>query len=354
MKAAGKPWPKKGYIENIAKWLSEHFAEPIDELGLSAKFLAREFEWRREMAIDDAVYLERSRRRRKHALNRTKREAINSLYQRYLEFKQENDLADWETIQHEALSGITAANAYYYRYDVVLLDEAQDFAPSWIDVVRTVLKPDGHLFLCEDPSQSIFRSYTWPERRLTIKKGRSEKLTIPLRSTYEIGKAAFSLIGLERDFAEDQEHPDLTTEMLRHGPHPRLILFDDEVAEQSFIADELAIHLLTVNGEKITIIVDGNTAQWRLKGDNAKTVEVSSFRTMKGLEYMTVYIPSLNRHFDTIGDDDEERLVRKHEIFTAMMRARHQLTLTTTGTLPTELSALIPHCEYIDARTSFR
>ena len=43
-------------------------------------------------------------------------------------------------------------------YDVVLVDEAQFFAPVWFEIVQTLVRPQsGHLFLAADPTQGFLR-----------------------------------------------------------------------------------------------------------------------------------------------------------------------------------------------------
>jgi superfamily I DNA/RNA helicase len=44
------------------------------------------------------------------------------------------------------------------RYDVILVDEAQFFAPLWFEIIKRVLRPEtGHLFLVADSSQGFLK-----------------------------------------------------------------------------------------------------------------------------------------------------------------------------------------------------
>ena len=44
------------------------------------------------------------------------------------------------------------------KYDHVLVDEAQFFAPSWLQLVRQSLCVGGSIFICADPNQGFLKS----------------------------------------------------------------------------------------------------------------------------------------------------------------------------------------------------
>src|SRR5690606_9216461 len=78
-------------------------------------------------------------------------------------------------------------------FHFVLVDEAQDFAPSWFNVVKAVMKPEGTMLVCDDPTQSMFKYFSWKEKGLHV-QGRTSVLRVPFRSTREITRAAYSLV----------------------------------------------------------------------------------------------------------------------------------------------------------------
>ena len=49
------------------------------------------------------------------------------------------------------------------RYEVILVDEAQFFAPIWFEIIKRLLKPtSGHLFVAADPTQGFLgRRQSW-------------------------------------------------------------------------------------------------------------------------------------------------------------------------------------------------
>lgn len=54
------------------------------------------------------------------------------------------------------------------RYDAVLVDEGQDFLPSWWNVLRKVRRPGGEMLLVVDATQDIYeRARSWTDEAMT-------------------------------------------------------------------------------------------------------------------------------------------------------------------------------------------
>jgi len=43
-----------------------------------------------------------------------------------------------------------------WRYDVLIVDEGQDFSPTWRDILLRMLKPEGRAIWLEDPNQNLY------------------------------------------------------------------------------------------------------------------------------------------------------------------------------------------------------
>lgn len=337
-------------------WLRKREREALQQLDLSTEFVASEFAWRKEFNLwDDASYLEAERKGRGQRLERGKREVINGIFNRYTTFLREETIYDWDDVPFYALEmlndrtvsegGEEETQPYHAlkaAYDAILIDEAQDFAPSWIRVTRALLKPNGSLFICDDPSQSIFNAYTWPQKGLSV-VGRSRILRVPFRSTREISQAAHSLIEADDTLrqTEDRPEPDFTSYELGSGPLPALITCKDSPSEIAFV------------DEKITELLDAGTppghiailchAKWhteRWKQWRDQGVYVQYFEKIKGLEFPIVYIPHLHDSFPQPDDADSVSSIRR-KLFTAMTRARWRLTLSYQETLPAPLTPLL-------------
>jgi len=339
---------------SVKEWLRKLEGETLKQLDLNAEFLAGEIAWRKELGIfDDDDYLSADRKGRGQRLERAKREPINRIFSRYLEYQNSQrqkgeSWYDWDDVPFLALEALDEQHPMAGKYDAVFIDEAQDFAPSWIQVTKALLKPGGNLFICDDPAQSIFCSYTWPQKGLSV-VGRSRVLRVPFRSTREISQAAHSLIEADETLRQTEERPepDFTSYELGSGPLPALIACQDVEAEIALVSGKVQ-ELLdggVVPGQ-IAILCHNRWhierwAAWQKQG-----VYVQHFEKMKGLEFAAVFVPHLQDSFPSPHDPDMVTAMRR-KIFTAMTRARYRLMLSYYGMLPTPLEPLLDNvwCE---------
>ncbi|MEZ4668255.1 MAG: UvrD-helicase domain-containing protein [Anaerolineae bacterium] len=337
-------------------WLQAEARDTLKELGFSSSFVADEFGWRKEMGLlDDQPYLEADRSGRGQRLERSKREVINDLFNRYRAYQLEQGEAgyDWDDVPMLALEAINdSQSGWRQRYDAILIDEAQDFAPSWIRLALTLLKPKGDILLCDDPSQTIFCAYTWPQKGLAV-VGRTRILRVPFRSTREISRVAHSLIEADETLrtAEERAEPDFSSYELSSGPLPALMACPDGKTEGVFIEDKIKELLAAgVAARQIAILCH---AKWQIKRWSRwheQGVYVQYFEKMKGLEFMVVFVPHLHDAFPH-PDDAEAVTAARRKLFTAMTRARYRLILSYQGALPQPLEPLLEHmwCESVEA-----
>lgn len=335
-------------------WLRRYTIERLRLIDVSADYAASEFGWRKELGLYDSnVYLHADRRGRGKRLDRHQREEIDLLFSAYLQAQSTLRAKgvvwfDWDDVPFLTLEALEN-HPLQHHYDALFVDEAQDFAPSWIQVCRKLVKTDGDLFLCDDPSQSIFCSYTWSQKGLNI-VGHSRVLRVPFRSTKAINRAAHSLIEADETLRsqDDRPRPDLEAEGLQDGPLPLLLTTPLEASEAAWIHEH--IQKLLAEGiapQQIAILCHN---RWHLRNWDSwskRGVYVQHFDRMKGLEFHAVVIPHLHTAFTTPLDQDNVAMVRR-KLFTAMTRARYRLALSCTGTLP---SPLIPLIDYVQQQT---
>jgi superfamily I DNA/RNA helicase len=264
-------------------------------------------------------------------------------------------LIDWSDIPFLTLSKLEEGHELKNTYDVILIDEAQDFAPSWIKVVKALLKPDGTLFMCDDPNQSMFRFFSWREKGVPV-VGRTKHLRVPFRSTREITQVAHSLFSVDSTIPiEEAITPDLDTYELVEGDKPRLIecrTLDEEV---KFVEQTAFSNLAEgIPASQIAILCHSRKhvkywAHLRTKG-----FYVEHFDKMKGLEFKVVLIPQLQTSFqhELVSQDEFYITEKRKRIFTAMTRARDSLMLSYHGnTFPEELAAIEPYIQREKANT---
>jgi hypothetical protein len=334
-------------------WIRRYARELLQGMGISADYAAAEFGWRKEMGLYDAGdYLQADRRGRGKRLDESQRNILNQVFKAYLQSQQSiranrEVWFDWDDVPFLTLETLEE-NPLQHSYDAVFVDEAQDFAPSWIQVCRQLVKPEGELFLCDDPSQSIFCAYTWQQKGLHI-VGHSRVLRIPFRSTRAISRAAHSLIEADETLRSHHERtrPDLDTNALQEGQLPGLVICSGEHLELKWIVDRVNTLLNEGMPPRSVAILCHN--RWHVKRWEAlaqRGIYVQHFDRMKGLEFQAVFIPQVELAFPSSADPDTISVIRR-KLFTAMTRAQTSLTLTCAGALPAPLYPLLPFVEQI-------
>lgn len=207
-------------------------------------------------------------------------------------------------------------------FDVVLVDESQDFDPDRLELAWRLLKPGRpHFVVARDAAQNVYRRPNWIPPG-TSGRGRTYILDQNYRNTEEILQTALALIedGDGQDRAGDPETDDLIIpprSALRHGPLPEPIYTasSDEVR----VACDRIEGLITggVPGNDIAILCGNRKLQGRYeaelnkrgisnvnlapKNQNAvgrqvaNRVRIASLRLLKGLEFPHVFLSGLSR-----------------------------------------------------------
>jgi hypothetical protein len=343
----GKQWRSPSETKG---WLKTRSSSLIDKLQLSVDFVADEIEYRKDMDLyDGAQYLEFERLGRGQALTRAKREIINQIFDEYIQYQHDAGVIDWPDVPRLTLSALQPGHPYWHHYDLILIDEAQDFAPTWIKVIKALLKPGGELFMCDDPTQSIFRYTTWRQRGIPV-AGRTRVLRVPFRNTRNISVAAHALVAADPILSQSGEitQPELDSYSIPIGETPLLVDCHTLQQEIGFVrAKVLSLIESGVPASQIAILCHNKhlTEYWQdLCG---RGVYVQSFWKMKGLEFSAVLIPHLHTLCDGAGRVLDEGTISeiRRRVFTAMTRAREILIMSYQSKFPAELSAIEPHMQ---------
>lgn len=336
---------------NSEGWLQRYAAQELTQLELEAEYVSDEIGWRKDMGLyDNDAYLKIERRGRGQSLSLEKRQIINRIFDKYLKFQETHHWIDWDDVPHLTLEALEEGHPLAGYYDVILIDEAQDFAPTWISIVKKLLRPDGSLFVCDDPTQSLSRYYSWKEKGLEV-VGRTRILRVPFRCTRQINLTAYSLIASDPQLNrnEDITRPDLDSNDLLDGEKPVLLKFSDSEKEVAFTEKEID-RLLSqgVPADQIAVLCHNHRHVKRWVHLRQKGHYVESFEKMKGLEFTAVFVPSLHSAF--INETTDENIsIKRRKIFTAMTRARHTLMLSYQNELPKPLEPILKYVTHENA-----
>lgn len=345
-------------------WIRKYAGEWIKALELpdhlnAVDYIEEEMGWRKELGVfKTQAYLAIERQGRQVSLNVEKRKVMDQIFQAYWahqlgQRKKGEDWMDWEDVPYMAMNLLeeTKDHPMLGAYDAILIDEAQDFAPSWLQVVKLLLKPHGSLFLCDDPTQSLFRYFSWRQKGVEV-VGRTRVLRVPFRCTRQINQTAYSLILEDALLSKSDEitHPDLNSRELNEGSQP--VLYKVQTVDEERQLVESEVRRLLEEGyapNEIAVLCHRkgmlkHYAHLRDVGGFDDKVYVENFERMKGLEFRAVILPEISSSFANANEEEGISQVRR-KLFTAMTRARELLVMTYSAEqpLPPMLEPILPH-----------
>ncbi len=187
LRSVAPPQGEMMHAREVLRWIErERQREDYAALQkMSAEWVKDEMTWMCDHALADEAYLRAERKGRGAGLSVNQRRAMLRLLTRFRAHLRQDRRADWTEwplgVLEERPSAVTQQ-----MFDHMLIDEAQFFAPVWLDLLRGALKPGAHLFLCADPTQGFLRRrMSWSSLGLDVRR-RSHRLEKPYRSTRAI------------------------------------------------------------------------------------------------------------------------------------------------------------------------
>jgi len=190
---------------------------------VSNDYLIAEFDWviegREINCIDD--YLREDRTGREIPFDSETRKALWELHDRYCKKLLKNERETWNQLRARALDALLSGKVSMPKYDVVIVDEAQDLTPVGIRLCVALCKDPQGFYMTADSGQSIYnRGFSWKRIDSTINiRGRTTILKYNYRSTRQIMEAAMQ--PLRENGGADPETSDLIPVL--DGPKPKLI-----------------------------------------------------------------------------------------------------------------------------------
>lgn len=331
------------------------------ELKLSEAQLIEEFDFLNEMLVaSEREYMDASRAGRGFALRAKERREVWQLFEAVTAALQGEGLRMWSAVAPDICRA--PDHAMLERYEHILVDEAQFFAPSWFHTVKLALRLQGKLFLCADPNQGFMKSrLSWRNAGLDV-AGRTKKLRRSYRTTQAILHSAGTL--LARTVQADPEHylePDFAG--MEEGAAPILLrvaspqdAVDRTVNEIVALAERYALPL-----SSFLVIYGGDTPKqllyrrlcralgarrvWWLNKDKKTPpdgygpdyLRLANLETAAGLEGAVVFLLGME---GLLFEGGPEREADARKLYMAMTRASHRLVMLTTDELPPDAETL--------------
>lgn len=322
-------------------------------------FLVDEFQWMKETELTTREkYLNTVREGRGgvkgRTLSKSQKEIVFDFFETYQKYLAELPALDWTDFFHRALKIMQNNEIDYPKYDEIMIDEAQHFAPKWIELLRLLLTENGRLFLCEDPSQSVYRTYSWYQKGVEV-RGRTKILKIPYRSTRQILKAAYALVSNNQvaqnllKESDDFEWPDLDAEGIRNGNLPEIHLHMPFLNQQEFI--ERKIEKLLKRGFHPTDIAILHTQKYALdpfEEMKRNGIIVDDVKRITGMEYRVVFIPKLNDFLYKYEQEDKIGMeANLSSLYTAITRSKDLVYILNEKSLPRIIDEIKDHVHIV-------
>ncbi|MBX3655577.1 MAG: AAA family ATPase [Ramlibacter sp.] len=260
----------------------------------------------RFMPDDIPSYLT-ARREGRGAMPRMERPArelfLSTVVLPYQQWKRQNTLTDWNDL------AVRLAGRHVAQYDVIVVDETQDFSANQVRAVMAQAAPEHTVTFVLDSIQRIYaRSFTWQEVGISVRPENSSRLTHNYRNTREIAQFAASVLnGLALD--DDGSMPDLSS-ATRTGPLPMVLqgIYSQQVDYAiQFIRDYVDLEEETVaflhpkgwftylqgrlNHAGLPYVGMTRNNEWPQGPEN---IALSTLHSAKGLEFDHVLILGLN------------------------------------------------------------
>jgi superfamily I DNA/RNA helicase len=269
----------------------------------------------------------------------------------YTDEKTSRGVMDWNDL---ALAAIDSPGP---EYDVVIVDEAQDFSANQLRAVLAHAASDSSMTFVIDAMQRIYpRHFTWSQVGITVRPNQVYRLTKNHRNTTQIAAFARRLVeGLPLE--DDGSLPDFDA-CDGDGPLPEVIS-GKYSAQVDYMLDQL-IDRVDLSSESVAILQPRGGGWFtytrnalRAKGipyceltrqsewpSGAANVGLSTIHSAKGLEFDHVLLPGLNQEVTPHGDEDGDGALEGLRRLLAMGvgRARKSIML---GYKPGEESTLI-------------
>ncbi|MBB5417081.1 3'-5' exonuclease [Paraburkholderia atlantica] len=164
------------------------------EIGLAPDFLQDECEYVisrfHPSQLDEYLTCRRDGRGASPRVERGTREGIlNKVILPYTDWKAKSGRIDWND------TAILLTEQSYYKYDIVIVDESQDFSANQLRAVMSQVADEHAVSFIIDTAQRIYaRGFTWAEAGISIRPESSHRLSVNYRNTPPIARLASSLM----------------------------------------------------------------------------------------------------------------------------------------------------------------
>jgi hypothetical protein len=370
-------WPAEPAWEKTIRYarrrelITQAWHAHLADTAVTEQMLQEEIDWFKDRLLfgrDD--YLAADRTGRGFALAESMRHRVYDAMEEYHQALHDQGLLDWGDIPRQMWRLIRDGQVRPPQYDVILIDEAQFFAPIWFEIIKGILKPlSGHLFMVADPSQGFLkRRQSWLASGLEV-RGRAHHLNKSYRTTRQI--LDFATLLYRTRLPQDEEGEEIVAPRLADMPSgtlPVVIPLTSPQDEMTRVVNEIRAlveaqvppgHILVIHadwretGRLIhrlrgalgeDLVVDPGQA-----ADSSGRIRVCSLQAATGLEAPIVFLMGVHAMYEEeqsvrLSEGERAELIRDNtrKLYMACTRAGQRLVLTYVGQVPEMLQGILP------------
>lgn len=354
------------YESELDKAWQSAIASASDDLSFLETFYKDE--WLKVIQSQEAysleAYAKAQRIGRGVRLDRKKKMKLWKVFEEYQNIMNEKQFRDTEMAMYECRK--LYENKYPEgQYESIVVDEGQDLSPSAYRLLRALAGKEhkNDIFIVGDAHQRIYRNKAVLSKCGINIIGRSSYLRINYRTTEEIRKYAFALLGgISFDDLDENYDNDKKIQSLTHGDVPETSEFSTPEEELDYIVGKIkALEALGVEQKNICIVarthklLDGYIAGLQKAGIRSYEIKASkiddrtfdgvriaTMHRVKGLEFDYIFVAGVNKKVLPYGtsadyEDDisleEFRTAERCLLYVALTRARKSAYISCYGGL---------------------
>lgn len=287
-----------------------------------------------------------------------RRKILDEVVYPYLNFLDQKDKRDWNGVAISMLREIPSQG-----YDVVIVDESQDFSANQLRAIKHHLAEDHTITFVIDTVQRIYaRGFTWSEVGFDV-RSRTHRLNNNYRNTVEIANFAAGILrnisvdgdGALPNLSSATEHGD--TPCILRGIYSKQLDWAIDYIKTTVDLNTQSVAFLKPLGRKwfdytrnklsehnLDFVELTRNKEWPNSNVN---IALSTFHSAKGLEFDYVFILGFNHENTPFSEEhvDDKILVLRRLLAVAVARARTHVVI---GYKPGDESRLTA---YFDPKT---
>ena len=285
--------------------------------------------------LEDYLQARRDGRGTTPRMERASREILlNEIVFPYLHSKEEEGLVDWNDL------AIALARRKIASYDVVVVDETQDFSANEIRAIMNQVAAEHTVTFVLDTTQRIYSrsGFSWQEVGVQLRPENSFRLKTNYRNTKQIARFAASLLE-DVDTDSDGTLPDFESAIsagelpvILEGGFNRQMDYAINFIRRYVDLSQDSVAFLHVKGggwfkslkdrlkqEGLPYVHIAKMPEWPAGDEN---IALSTIHSAKGLEFDHVFILGLNGEVEPDDLDDDES-----EDFEPLVRLRRLVAM---------------------------